>query len=136
MSQSRVAAATDRPDETHRVTVVDADREIQTLLDALDDADCRTILGATGDGALSASEVSEACGLPLSTAYRKLGVLVEAGLVEERTRVRRSGKHVNEYSRVVEDVVVSVAGGEGMELRVSRPGTTERPGPLAGPGGR
>jgi DNA-binding transcriptional ArsR family regulator len=89
-------------------TVVDAPDRIETLLEAVGDAGCRAIIGATGERALSANELSESCDLPLSTTYRKLGLLTDAGLLAERTRVRRSGKHASEYVRLVEDVLVSV----------------------------
>lgn len=99
------------------VQIVDADHEVQALLDALDDPACRAILVETGDASLSASELSAACDLPLSTTYRKLDALTDAELLEERTRIQRSGKHASEYSRRVEDVVVSV--GEEVALLVS-----------------
>lgn len=104
---------------TPETVVEDADA-VQEVLDALDDAGCRAILDATSDDALSATELSEACDLPLSTTYRKLDVLAGAGLLEERTRIRRSGKHLSEYARLVEEVVVSIDDGGEMELRISR----------------
>lgn len=121
MSQSttQVApAAVRRTRESTDVGVPVDDAE--AVLSALNDADCRAILDATGDAALSAGELSEACDLPLSTAYRKLDLLTDAGLLDERTRIRRSGKHVGEYARRVEEVLVSVAGDGGLELRVVR----------------
>lgn len=112
-------------------TVVESEPAVQAHLDALQDAECRAILEATGDGALSANEVAEACDLPLSTTYRKLDLLADAGLVDERTRVRRSGRHVSEYVRHVEDVVVSLDGDGGTRLRVSRRECTDRSGAAA-----
>lgn len=85
-----------------------------------DDDDCRAILDATSDETLSASELSEACEVPLSTTYRKLDVLTDAGLLDERVRVRSSGRHEREYVRRVEDVLVSVARGGRLELRATR----------------
>lgn len=133
MSQSSTVAADLRPGtaEPDGVRVVENDGEVQALLDALDDADSRAILEETGEEALSAKEVSDVCDLPLSTTYRKLNQLTDANLLTERTRIRRSGKHASEYSRLVEDVVVSVDDGDGMKLLVSH---RERPGrvvPLA-----
>lgn len=95
------------------------EESIQALLDVLNDEGSRAILDATSDTALSANEVSEACDLPLSTTYRKLELLTEVGLVEERTRVRRSGKHPNEYIRSVSNVIISLDSDEGTELRIS-----------------
>jgi DNA-binding transcriptional ArsR family regulator len=99
-------------------TAVDDDA-VEALLTALDDAYCRTILDATSERALSAKEVSDACDLPLSTTYRKLEQLTDTGLLDERTRIRRTGKHASEYRRVVEDVVVSLDPHGGLELQVS-----------------
>lgn len=85
-----------------------ADDQLQAVLDALGDGDCRAILRAVGSTALTANECSEVCDLPLSTAYRKLELLTEAGLVDERLRIRRDGKHANQYRRRVETVSVAV----------------------------
>ena len=97
---------------------VERDGGAQPVLDVLHDANCRAILRATGERALSANEVAEACDLAQSTAYRKLDLLVEAGVLEERTRVRRSGKHASEYVRTVDDVVVSLDD-DGVSVRLS-----------------
>lgn len=91
---------------------------VQCVLDVLHDADCRAILRATGETALSANEVAETCDLAQSTAYRKLDLLTDARLVEERTRLRRSGKHASEYVRAIEDVAVSF-GADGVRVRLS-----------------
>lgn len=102
------------------VQTIVAESAVQQLLNALDDADCRAILDATREQALTAKEVSEAHDLPLSTTYRKLDLLTEAGLLEERTRIRRSGKHASEYTRLVDDVVISLGPRGETEVRVSQ----------------
>ena len=91
-----------------RRTIVDVEDDGQPVLEALNDAGSRAILAATGEEAMTASELSEACDLPLSTTYRKLELLTEAGLVSEGIRLRRSGKHTSEYVRDVEDVHLAV----------------------------
>lgn len=111
MSQSQVLAA--RSDT--RTTDVDA----CAVLDALDDEDCRAILEATSDDSLTASELSETCDLPLSTTYRKIDTLTDAGMLRETIRLHRSGKHVNQYTRNVEDVVISVQSDGSLDLTVS-----------------
>jgi hypothetical protein len=35
-------------------------------------------------------------------------MLTEVGLLEERTRIRQSGKHPSEYIRVVEEICISM----------------------------
>lgn len=123
-----MASATVRtPDEpsTDAQTMVN-ESDFQELLGVLDDADCRAILAATSDDALTAKEVSETCDLPLSTAYRKLALLAKTGLLEEQTRIRRTGKHASEYSRLVEDVVISFDSRGATDVRVSRREAAER----------
>lgn len=92
---------------------------VQGVLDALDDEECRAILEATKQEALTAAEISETCDLPSSTAYRKIDLLADAGLLTEELRIRRSGKHVSEYACAIDDVTLSV-GESGVELSVSR----------------
>ena len=102
------------------VQTIVAESAVQQLLDALDDADCRAILDATREQALTVKEVSEAHDLPLSTTYRKLDLLTEAGLLEERTRIRQSGKHASEYLQLVDDIVISLGPQAETEVQVTR----------------
>lgn len=124
MSQSPRAGIRGPQGSESTRTITETDR-VERLLGALEDADCRAILAATTEQALSANEVSESCDLPLSTAYRKLELLTDAGLLEEQLRLSRSGKHTSEYVRAVEEVTVSIDGA--IELEVSGKGSEERP---------
>jgi len=119
-SPSAVSSVEFADNTSNDVTTVEGTDRIQSVLDALDDADCRAILDATSEDALSANEVSEACELPLSTTYRKLELLTDAGLLEERTRLCTTGKHSSEYVRTVEDVVVSLGTSGEMGLEVTQ----------------
>jgi DNA-binding transcriptional ArsR family regulator len=94
------------------------ENSVADLLGALDDGDCRAILAATSSEPRSASELSEACDLPLSTTYRKVDMLAEAGLLDERIRFSKSGKHTSEYALAVDEITVSVDA-EGLSLCVS-----------------
>jgi DNA-binding transcriptional ArsR family regulator len=113
-----MASAQMRPrDPTTRT--VRAEEELRGLLRAIEDPDCRRILEATGGRALSANELTERYDLPSSTVYRKLERLTDLGLVEERIRIHRTGRHVSEYRRCVGDVRFSVVEGEA-ELELLR----------------
>lgn len=101
-------------------TTVNAQEDVTKLLDALNDADCQSILQATDDETLTASELADACDMPLSTTYRKVEMLTDAGLVSKGTRIRKSGKHTSEFSRTVDDVVISVDPESGISLEVAR----------------
>lgn len=93
------------------------DGDVEELLAALEDADCRAVLEATGEEALTAGELEEHCDIPSSTVYRKVELLTEVGLLEEQLRVRRSGKHTREYRRRVDQLSLSICS-DGTELRV------------------
>ncbi|MDZ7730180.1 MAG: helix-turn-helix domain-containing protein [Natrialbaceae archaeon] len=107
------------------------EHDSRAVLEALEDDDCRAILTATSKRAKTAKELIERCGLPRSTLYRKLDLLTEAALLEERTRIRHAGKHVREYQRRVEQVVVTISTDPEVELRSSIEQTAEEP-PLPG----
>lgn len=117
-------ATSHRPNRTDRETTVDDADEVQAVLHALQDDDCRAVLEATDEESLSASELADACDLPLSTTYRKLDELTETGLLAERTRLRPNGKHASEYVRVVDEVLVDADAG--FELTISRRDLPER----------
>jgi len=127
--QASTVRASDQSSNDVRTVVAEA--AVQELLDALNDVDCRAILDVTSEEALTASEVSDIQDLPLSTTYRKLDLLTEAGLLEERTRIRRSGKHASEYTRLVEDIAISLGPRGETEVRLSRGKSSGQTGPPA-----
>lgn len=124
MSQSQFAGGErfeHRSDD--RPTSITDEDEIDDVLEALEDDDCRTILAATTDNALSVTEISEQFDIALSTAYRKVDALVEAGLLEETLRLRHSGNHVNTYACSVDDVTMSIDAETGVTLSIDWPET-------------
>ncbi len=98
--------------------------DCETVLAALEDPDCRALLEATTDEALTASELTERCDVPRSTTYRKLEQLTEAGLLEERVRLSTDGKHASEYRRAVDDVTISLGESDGVAVGISSTTTT------------
>lgn len=116
MSQSTGARAGWGPVQRAGEESPDED-DLQERLEALQDAECRAILSATSDAALSAKEVSTSCDIPKSTTYRKLNLLSDAGLLEEETRIRRTGKHTTVYRRAVDGLYVSVTDSGEFSLR-------------------
>jgi DNA-binding transcriptional ArsR family regulator len=121
MSQSLTGTARTygREQLTDEPRIVSGEDDVKAILTALNDADCRSILEELGDSEpyLSAAELSERCGVPLSTTYRKLELLEEADLLEEKLRIRQSGRHASEYDQRVDDVTISVDdGGIALEL--------------------
>lgn len=100
-------------------TALTEEADIESLLGALEDPDCRAIIEATTDEALSASELSDRCELPLSTTYRKLDQLTGVGVLEERVRLSRSGQHTSEYTLQIDSIHLSVDPDSGTVLRIS-----------------
>ncbi|WP_227131721.1 winged helix-turn-helix domain-containing protein [Halorubellus salinus] len=95
-----------------QTTEVDTD----ALLTALQDEDCRAIVQAVEDEALSASELAETCDLPTSTTYRKLDTLTDAALLDERLRLSSSGSHEREYVAGHVDLTISVGSGATVDV--------------------
>ncbi|MEF8819179.1 MAG: helix-turn-helix domain-containing protein [Haloferacaceae archaeon] len=87
----------------------DAGERRQAALAALADPDCRRV-AATLDDPLPAKEVAERCDLPRTTTYRKLELLSDGGLVDERVSVRPDGHHATTYVRDFAGVLVAVDG--------------------------
>ena len=65
--------------------------DLERVVAALDDADCREIISILEDPK-TVPDIAEETDLPLSTTYRKLDRLTEAGLAEETVGGRR-GRH-------------------------------------------
>jgi len=106
------------PQNSDTTTKLTEAERVEAVLGALEDADCRAILEAASDEALTAGELSERLGLAQSTAYRKLETLTDAGLLDEQIRLSRSGKHTSEYSRAVDGIELSMHA-DGIELVIS-----------------
>ncbi|TMT87090.1 ArsR family transcriptional regulator [Haloterrigena sp. H1] len=68
----------------------------ERIIAALDDAGCQRILSVL-DGPKTVPEIAAAADLPLSTAYRKLDQLTEAGLVTETVGVRQGSHYTSRY---------------------------------------
>lgn len=121
MSQSQVSGVLVRQREAAEEgsEQVDSPQRKRSILRVIGDEDCRRILDASGEEPLSANEISDACDLPLSTAYRKLEILTGAGLLSEQPRIRKSGKHPSEYVRQVERIGITFQESGDLDLQVS-----------------
>jgi DNA-binding IclR family transcriptional regulator len=94
--------------------------DLQSVLDALDDADCRTIIQHL-DEPMTATEVSEECEIPMSTTYRKLDLLTEASLLVEGTEIRPDGHHATRYRLDFERVEIGLTDEQELEVSIGRP---------------
>ncbi|WP_135830269.1 winged helix-turn-helix domain-containing protein [Halorussus halobius] len=94
--------------------------DLEAVLDALDDPDCRVIVRHLEEP-MTASELSDATGVPLSTVYRKLDLLSEASLLRELTEVRSDGHHTTRYEVDFEEVSLSLTEDHRFDVAVARP---------------
>lgn len=93
---------------------------LQSVLDALDDGDCRTILRNTADP-MTASELLDSCDIPKSTLYRKLELLAETSLIREEETVNPTGGRTTRYERDFENVVITIDADDTFSVSVERP---------------
>ena len=68
----------------------------ERVIAALDDDSCREII-AVLEEPMTVPDIAEATDRPLSTTYRKLDALTEAGLVTETVGVRHGGHQRSRY---------------------------------------
>jgi len=94
--------------------------ELQVVLDALDDPDCRTIVSHIEEP-MTAQEIADATDIPESTAYRKLDLLSEASILDERTEIRSDGHHTTRYVVDVEEVRLALDDDRSFEVEIARP---------------
>lgn len=90
----------------------------ERVLEALEDEDCRCLLRAASGEPMTAKALARACDLPLSTTYRKVALLQEAALVEERTRISTDGRHAGEFVPAFDRVAVERTPEGSLEVRV------------------
>ena len=92
-------------------SIGETESDLSAILGVLEDRDCRSILEATTDDALTARELCDRCDFSSSTAYRKLDELQAVGLLEERIRLDAEGSHTSEYRFSMTDLEITLNGG-------------------------
>lgn len=98
-----------------------------TLLEHLGDEYTRRVLAAVTENRLSGSEVMNAADVSKATAYRRLGDLEDAGLVESEMAFDPDGHHHEKFHAIVESVDITFDE-DGMCLSVERDTAGEREG--------
>lgn len=109
---SRVATITTLIQTLDPTTAVDTryhqsrGRGAVETLETLGDPECREILSATRESPMTVAEIETNCGIPCSTAYRKLDRLTAASLLDTSVRIGSDGPHATEYQPAVTDILV------------------------------
>lgn len=97
----------------------DPDPGPEIVLDALADDAAQAIVSEL-DEPMTASELSDACDIPLSTTYRKLELLTDASLLSESTEIRRDGQHTTRYAIGFEEVRVRLTENRALSVEIER----------------
>ncbi len=84
--------------------------ELTNVFAALNDSQSLEILTVLQDRSLTAKELNDEVSVPMSSLYRKLDMLDEAGLVETNIEIRPSGKNANRYSAAMESITIDLTG--------------------------
>ena len=95
------------------------DLNADEILDLLDDEYVQSILLQTRNEAMSAKELSERCGISLSTVYRRTERLIEYGLLAERRIAQPDGNHYSVYEAQLDELTVRLTD-EGFEVAISK----------------
>jgi DNA-binding transcriptional ArsR family regulator len=98
----------------------DESPDVDTVLGALHDEDCRAILTELTEPR-TARELLEQNEIPRSTLYRKLDLLAEATLVREGTEIREDGSHANRYELDFDEVIIARNANVEIEIEIERP---------------
>ncbi|NGM71019.1 winged helix-turn-helix transcriptional regulator [Natronolimnobius sp. AArcel1] len=85
----------------------DTGPSLETVVAVLEDDDCRQII-AVLEEPLTAEAIADAAGIALSSTYKKLDRLVDAGLVEKTTGARQGRKQTAHYITAVDRIAIGL----------------------------
>lgn len=94
--------------------------DLQTILEALEDPDCREILKAT-EIPTTAQELNEQCDIPSSTLYRKLELLSSASLLKEHYSIHPERGRITRYQRNMNTLSISIDEDDQFTVNIDRP---------------
>lgn len=102
--------------------------QLTEVLEALGDATCRVVLRALRARGvpMTVQELSTAADVSLTSTYRKLDRLTEAGLVEELDELDADGHRRARYRPLVDQVEVELGSADGMEVSLYHTATELR----------
>lgn len=101
----------------------------ETTFEVLGDESTRQVF-ARLDTPLSAQDVADESGIPLSTVYRALDRLEDAALAERRIVIRDDGNRVFRFVRTTDELTLAAGGGT-LELSTDLGGTGDAVVPTA-----
>lgn len=82
------------------------------VFQVLADDYARRILVAADQEPMSAKDLSDACDASLTTVYRRVSMLQEHGLIDERRSIGPDGAHRSTFETALEELHVDLSEGE------------------------
>ena len=98
---------------------MDDERPIEEILNTIGDESARDVLAAISREPQSAKQLAEECDMSLPTVYRRLELLQEHDLIEERTAIADDGNHFNVYECNFDSTVITLQDDE-YKVRIYR----------------
>ncbi len=98
---------------------MDEESSIEEILDTIGDEHARTVLASISREPGSAKDLAERLELSQPTIYRRLDVLKENELINDRTLVADDGNHYKEYTCNFNSTVISLEDDE-YDVRIFR----------------
>jgi predicted transcriptional regulator len=99
--------------------VVDDEGAIEEVLDTIGDQHARRVLAAVSREPKPAKQLAEETDLSLPTVYRRIEMLDEYDLINDRTLVAEDGNHYKVYESNFESTVISLQDDE-YKVRIYR----------------
>jgi predicted transcriptional regulator len=99
--------------------VVDDEGAIEEVLDTIGDQHARRVLAAVSREPKPAKQLAEETDLSLPTVYRRIEMLDEYDLINDRTLVADDGNHYKVYESNFESTVISLQDDE-YKVRIYR----------------
>lgn len=93
--------------------------DLEHVINVLDDPDCREII-AILEEPKTVPTIADEADLPLSTTYRKLDRLTEAGLANETVGVRQGSHHKSRYVADFDRIGISLDGNQEFCVDIDR----------------
>lgn len=90
---------------------------LEAVLAAVHDEDCRTIVRELS-APMTATEIASATGIPLSTTYKKLDLLLDATLIDEGLEIRDDGQHASQYAPATDEIRLTLSDDLNFEVTV------------------
>ncbi|MDZ7688082.1 MAG: helix-turn-helix domain-containing protein [Halobacteriales archaeon] len=91
----------------------------EKLLEILADPKSRAIIAAVAQERQSVAEIADHCDLPLSTSYRRVDTLVDNGILDDTLRMKKAGRHEQEYTLRRESISTGFCVDDTLDIRVS-----------------